>query len=153
MTFPIVAIKDACITFQQDEQRFRSFGRRTLNRGQYFDHGGPVLIDARGVQYRITAITNARDTGRHAFKRPWYLRPFAPTLWEADIDVEVVCQLSLDEVRDKLLAAIKADPTAWDLVIGYEADDVINALERASSIDDLWTVIGNPSSLTDESQT
>jgi hypothetical protein len=38
------------------------------------------------------------------------------------------------------------------MYLGFDVDDVIDAIKRARSLDELWKIIGNPTSLIDASE-
>jgi hypothetical protein len=103
-------------------------------KGRVFN--GLRLIDANGIEYRVRSAKYVRDSGRRLFSG-W----FAPKLVEVHLEIDDGRQLTVEEVRSALRAAISSGRDFW--ASSGERPEFIARLEHVDSMEELWTVVTN----------
>jgi hypothetical protein len=136
-TFPLVAIKGDGLEMKMSPVQLRLASPRALRPGGWFDGGGPTLLDATGIEYRMRNVRFARRTGRKAFPGL-----FAPRLIEVDFELERVGARSINDVRALLVTTIQSAPSAWD-GSEYGVESVLRDVADAQSVEALWSVLVN----------
>ena len=106
MEFPVIAIKGSTLDFHRTEDSI-GLCTQAAFKGGWFT--GLTIVDADGIQYRVTQAKNLRKTGRKLFRGL-----FAPSLMKVDLDVVETRRLSLEEVRKTISQALNRDPGFWE---------------------------------------
>ena len=105
LAFPVIGFTvDEDVWGFRDLRGLTTCGRRTLKKGM---QDGMELVDSRGSRWRVSGIEKLGPSG------PWWAWVIGQPLYRIAQEVEPLPPLSLEEIKDRVCAAMLAHPLFW----------------------------------------
>ena len=135
--YPILQIskKQKSVHVKLNNEGFGKCTSTSLKKG-YFDH--MVLVDSDGKQYKVNRVIGASPVNSIWFW-PLEFLTYSSRLLKADLDIEQVSQLNIDEFKKLVIKTVNEQKHNWESGVGVRA--ISQDVEAATSIEDVMRVL------------
>jgi hypothetical protein len=130
--FPAIAIKGGTFEFHDSDVSLRRCTKTALKNGWY---RGLTILDAAGVLHTVRDARFVRNTGQKT-----YPGLFASKWIEVEPEISGERQLALEEARQLIRRGLTANRAFWESG-GYDLAALLREIDRAESIEQIWSVI------------
>ena len=135
--YPILQIskKQKSVHVELTNEAFGKCTSISLQKG-YFD--GMVLLDSNGKQYKVNRVIAASPLNS-IWCWPLEFLTYSSRLLKADLDIEQVSQLSIDEFKKLVIKTVNEQKHHWESGLGVKA--ISRDVDAATSIEDVIRVL------------